>query len=223
TLPTATTIDAVRVRFLADGRHQLPTRVGLDVDGRRVATTNISPSEASPEVTLRFAPVRRRQIHIVVDAVQGAAQDPNPSLPVGVAEVRFGVRPLVTTASRVDGRCRRDLLRIDDRPVPVRIAGPVTDIRSGLPIQPCDGGIELAAGSHTVTTPRGLDSGIDIDRIVLRGPAANTVSADTSASPAVHLRSFGRDHATVDVTSDGKPFVLVLSESVSPGWHVSSR
>jgi hypothetical protein len=75
-----------------------------------------------------------------------------------------------------------------------------------------------------VRTTNGFATGLDIDRLVLRSPAAGSVLAPTPPpSPAVRVRDEGRTRLAVDVdgAQPGTPFWLVLGQSHSEGWRAA--
>jgi len=155
--------------------------------------------------------------------------DPNPSevLPVAIAEVAGAGLPRAVDPATVDGRCH-PLLTVDGAEVQVRAVGATSDARAGLALEPCDGPLALGAGTHTIASGRGVDTGWDVDRLVLSsdadggpdGPAARGAPR-SEAGTTVEVE---RDHRGTDydlaLTTDGEPFWLVLGQSDDRGWSL---
>ena len=72
TVPEPLTFDHLDLEIVADGRHSVPTQLGLDVDGERVGTVDIPPIDDLP-------------------TVDGRPQE-NGTVPVRVAAARTGHR-----------------------------------------------------------------------------------------------------------------------------------
>jgi hypothetical protein len=241
------TINYLDLGVIADGRHSVPTRLRLDVDGksREIAVPPIAdtPGQRAPtEVRIAFPAVRGRRIRLTIDDVREErtllfATGATRLEPVGIAG--FGI-PAVTTrpanTGAVDSGCRSDLVAIDGRPVPVRVTGAVAAARTtaGLAVTLCRGAIGLGAGAHVVTTARGKDVGFSIDRLVLASGTATTplsvasghvrvasVGAPVQATrtPVVDVVRNGDTKLRAHVAGATKPFWLVLGESQSRGWH----
>jgi hypothetical protein len=236
TLGNRVDVDDITLDLVTDGHHQVPSRISVLVDGARVTSLSIdrikdaSSLGATTPVTLSIPPTSGTRVRIVIDSVRTAANSTDAYLPIAVAEIGFVGAPLVVSVATLEAECQRDLISVDDRPVGVRIVGDDDDLRTGLTVEPCDQPLRLAAGSHTMTTARGLDRGIDIDRVVLRSDATGAAAeggvarglSRTDAAATVTVDHDSRDSIATKVTSDGEPFWLVLSESLSEGWDPSS-
>lgn len=227
-LAQPTAVDGATITVVADGRHSVPTKIRVEADGVSVTTVELPPvadgtSEgAAREVPLRFGPVTASRLRFVVDSVRAVATRDDRTLapraaPVGIAEVDVGGVPRAPVAGVAPTTCRDDLLRVDDAPVAVR--------RVGEALEACGGPLTLAAGSQVLRSGVGLDTGIDIDRVVL------TSGADGAAAPPDAFRSSvarpgarvrvvdsGATTHDLEVHSSGKPFWLVLGQSLSVGW-----
>ena len=85
-------------------------------------------------------------------------------------------------------------------------------------------------GSNTLRTVAGLDTGIDLDRLVLSSDAerAGHHGRRRSGAPLdesgaqVRIADSSPDSYDLDVRTDGKPFWLVLGESHSDGWEAKA-
>lgn len=235
TLDSPVTIEGVELDVVADGRHSVPTRLRLEVDGVPSATLDVPPiadgaAGSTRPVSLAFAPVTGRAIRLVVEATRPVVTIDDRShagvaLPVAISDARIGGVPVPAVVDEIDAPCRDDLVRIDDRPVPVRIEGAAADARRGLAVEPCDGGLALGAGSHTLRTAAGLDTGIDIDQLVLSSDALGAPAAVeplgaplTSSGARVEVLDHGPSSYDLRVRTDGEPFWLVLGESYSDAW-----
>lgn len=245
---TPITLDHLDLSVIADGRHSVPTRLRLDVDGKTreltmPAIVDRSAPNATTAVHLTFPELHGNKIRITIDGVRqeqtrlfGTGQ--TRVEPVGITD--FGV-PGVAAGSaassasagsaRVDSGCTKNLVAVDGRPIAVRVTGTTQGAQTayGLTVTPCGGSLQLGAGTHVVTTAEGKQVGFSIDRLALAsGTSAVPVSV---ASGRVKVSSPAPTPAVVDVTKNGdtkmrvhvsaatKPFWLVLGESQSPGWH----
>jgi hypothetical protein len=239
-LPARTTVDHVDLTVVADGRHSVPTQFTLTVDGNPASTFTIPPLTdgrkpgTTRTVTVPFAPVTGQHFRLTVDAVRPkltrvAVNRPLVEAPVALAEVGLAGVPTPSTATVVDTGCRSDLLRINDAPVAVRVMGPAADARSGLALLPCDGAVALDRGSTTVEAAKGLDTGIDLDRMVLSSDRAGQPTPPTVLGTPLHesgatarVVDSTPDSYDVKVHTDGKPFWLVLGESSNDGWKATA-
>jgi len=132
-------------------------------------------------------------------------------------------------APAMSGRCRDDLVTVDGEPLGVRVVGPTADARRGLAVEACAGPVPLEAGSHTLRAIAGLDSGIDLDRLVLTsdeaGAPAPVAPRGGHEAPAAEISVETSRADTIDlrVTTDGQPFWLVLGQSANRGWTANGR
>ena len=104
----------------------------------------------------------------------------------------------------------------------------------------CDPELELTAGNHVVRSAPGVNTGMDVDRLVLGSEAggdamplgvggnlAAPVAAATTAgggdAPRVKVVDNGRTkmEVRVDGAVPGQPFWLVLGQSYSEGWRAT--
>ena len=236
-VPTPVAVDSVDVTIVADGRHSVPTRIRIEADGTPVATVPVpevadgAEPGATARVSLPFPPVQARQLRLVVDgvrrsSVEGADLAPEPSLPVALAEVEQDGVPRQAGPAEVPATCRDDLLRIDGEDVGVRLVGSQDDARDGLAVEACGSDIDLTAGSHRLEARPGLDTGIDLDRLVLSSGADGTPapvgarggpSRDVGSSATV--LDAGPTSFDLSLQTDGEPFWLVLGQSASEGWE----
>lgn len=234
------TVDRADLAIVADGRHSVPTTLRLEADGVPVRTLIVPPiTDGAAEgdtrtVSVPFEPVTARSLRLVVETARpvttiddrtGAAV----ALPVAIAETGLAAVPFPAPPAAVPDTCRADLVSVDGHPLAVRVQGDAAAGRSGLALDACAGALDLGPGSHRVRTAPGLDTGLDVDRLVL------TSGADAAAAPATPLgANRGESGATVRVgdsgptsfdlrvRTDGKPFWLVLGQSQSDGWRATT-
>ena len=248
--PSALTIDHLDLEVVADGRHSVPTRIGVEADGRRVASLALPPIAdrvtpgATVPVRLRLpTPVTATRWRMVVDE---AREIPTVDwstravrvLPIAVAEVGVpGVAWVAPTRTFSTG-CRSDLLTVQSRAVPLIISGTIDAAISGDPLEvrACgDEAIVVDAGHTELRATHGALSGIDLDRVVLRSAPGGGADHRSSARRADDGGSIGRapsltvvdsvpDALTVGVTNaqPGEPFWLAFGQSWSDGWTATS-
>ena len=233
-------VDRLELTVIADGRHSLPTRLLIDVDGDEVVVdvptieeSDTANATATVSVEMpRALTGRRLRISVQeIDARQGSSYyDSAPrDLPVAIAST--GIVATNWTRRSLDlGGCRHDLLAIDGEAVGVVLRSsdrtasespPELD-RPEFVISTCgDTPIALAAGTHTVTTARGVDTAIDIDRLVIEPATHSTVVSGAPDEPSRDVRvvNDGRTSMTIEVAQGARAAWLVLGQSHNAGWH----
>jgi hypothetical protein len=237
--PDPVTVRRLDVAVVADGRHSVPTRLRLEVDGEARSIelpeiVDVAQAGAVTPVSVQVEPVTGREVRVMVDEVRPVTavpgdRDPRAPLPVALADVGVDGAPVPTDPGDVPEDCRRDVLRIDGRLVPVRVEGRATDGRRGLDLTVCEGPIALDGGEHDLRTRPGLDSGLDVDRLVLASDAAGApANAGRRGAPldragaTVEVRSEAPAGTSVEVETDGRPFWLVFGQSANDGWHAET-
>ena len=157
-------------------------------------------------------------------------------MPVGIAELGIAGLAAAVPTGAFDSGCRTDLLTVDDQAVGVELTGVMADAKAGRPLtvapcNPADGGLPLGPGEHVLRTAKGIDTGIDFDRLVLQsaagGDAPATISppgAGHAAGPVVHVDHQGRTDADLTITNPtpGTPFWVVLGQSHNDGWTATA-
>jgi arabinofuranan 3-O-arabinosyltransferase len=247
---TPHTVDHLDLSVVADGRHSVPTKLHLEVDGQPSAALTVPPIAdgtvpgAVTTVSLPLpGPITASRLRIVIDGVR-AIQTPDWStrvlrtMPVALAELGVPAleRPVPTGAFSTG--CRTDLLVVDGAPIPVEATGTVADAIAGAPLAlaTCDHQpVALTSGDNELRGTSGAASGIDIDRVVLRSapgglPAADTsdtlrasVAAQDGPAPATAVLHAQADSLTVrvDGARPGDPFWLAFGQGWNTGWHAS--
>ena len=185
--------------------------------------------------TVRFEPLTTDELQVVVEAIRPVESIEYYSeapgvLPIGVAELGIpGVqRPTPSTA--LETTCREDLLELDGDPIGLRVSGSIEDAaaRSALVVEPCGDaadGIDVGAGDHVLRAAKGAETGLDIDRLVLRsevsgqeGGAPGGSGAAATGAPELETVGSGRTSHDLRVRGASEPFWLVLGQSHSLGW-----
>ncbi len=192
------TIDHVDLRVVADGRHSLPTRLSLEVDGRKVTTWQLpviadgdSPNNTT-KVSLRLpTPLTGSRVRLVVDAVRQISttewrtRTPR-TLPVALAEVGVAGLGRPAPSGLFSTGCRSDLLSLDGRALPVEVSGSMQEAVTGAPLLLTSCGdapeVALQAGGTELRSAPGTLSGVDIDRIVLRSASGGAADPRTDAT-----------------------------------------
>ena len=185
----------------ADGRAE-----SVEVDREGIIRITPSPDDSGVDRRLTISIVDYERLESIDRRTGGTIRQP-----VGVSEI-VGATPLrldvVWTTS-----CRDDLIRLDGRAVPVRLGGRVDRLLEGAPldIESCGDVIDLAVGSHRLETTSELDTGLAIDRVVLR-----------STTPA---NSPGAEPVDVDVSRASRTFATPTCASTCvieglDGWNV---
>ncbi len=238
------TASSLNLSVIADGQHSVPTAVRLLVDGRpRALLTLPALADGSRPGTvgsarLSFPRVSGRTFTFEVAAVRAEntidfySRAPH-QLPVAIAEVGLAGIRTASPPARLPAVCRSDLLTIDGKPLAIRLTGTTSDAaaRRGLGIESCDTRLPLAAGRHVLRAAQGRFSGVDLDRLLLSsgaGPATagggSARPAGPAASPAVTVVRHGPVSTALHVSgaSPGKPFWLVLGQSLSNGWSATT-
>jgi arabinofuranan 3-O-arabinosyltransferase len=242
------TFDHMNLQIVADKLHSRPTLLELTVDGqvRWIKLPELPVHEkrnSVDSVVVHFPAVTGNHIAVKIASireVRTASRDSKPLAPVGIAELGIPGLRLPPQPAQLPGTCRSDLLRIDGRPVPVRIIGSSADAESLKPltIETCDPAdpsaqptVQLAPGAHELDTKSGQLTALQLDRLVLAsapGGGAGTTAAGKLTglggpltAPKLTISHQGRTKMQVKVTGATAPFWLVLGESQNAGWRAT--
>ncbi|MDX2379135.1 MAG: alpha-(1-_3)-arabinofuranosyltransferase family protein [Acidimicrobiia bacterium] len=224
--------DHVTMSWLDDDLHSAPTEVVLRGDDGQPRTIPLSPGVTSDGVATASVAIdryvsERSQItvteiapRLTIAELSGVAQE----LPIGIVEIRLGDTPNPTfdRSLPLSEACRDNLVEIDGIPVAVRLIGTRDGAltRSELALETCNGPINLAAGAHRIRALPGVDSGFDVDRLVLDGPSS---PADQTAPRASEATDVTVDHHSAtrldaDVAASASSSWLILEQSWNEGW-----
>lgn len=250
------TVSRLDISVLNDGRHSVPRLLDVSVgDGygtpvtQRVDLGEI-PDQTTPNghatvsVTLPKAvtgsditvSIPRQPLSSVRDVwTRDYFSGAMVPMPVGIVDLGIAGLRAPAMASRIDDRCRTNLLTVDGKKVGVTISGTTADALAGKPLRiaTCDDEpIDLTAGTHELSTAQGSIVGFDLDGLVLRSAAGG--AADTATGPVGTQSTVGdgRPDVTVDargatsvdltVTGADDRFWLVLGQSYNLGWHATA-
>jgi arabinofuranan 3-O-arabinosyltransferase len=247
------TFDHLDLQVVADGRHSVPTRVRIDADGQSrtvdIPAIGDQPGEnATVPVSVGFEPVTAGTVRVTIESVREVTTREYYSntpivTPAALAELGIPAVQRPPLAESMPSTCRDDLLTIDGEPVPVRVTGSVADASAGRPFaaEPCDpttgaassSALRLDRGQHVLRTALGLDTGVDLDGVVLGSDAGGSPLAlgprgavpanaqPSGGAPKVETVSSGRTKMKLRVTGADQPFWLVLGQSHNRGWVAS--
>jgi hypothetical protein len=256
TTPEPVHVGSLDLRVLADGRHSVPTQVRIDAGGQS-RTVDVPPVTDQPtadravDVPLEFEPLTGDTFRFTVTAVRPVStieyhENQPIVMPVGIAEVGMPGVVRSPAPSQVPSVCRADLVSFDGDAHGVRLAGSTASAVDGgvLAVEPCDlagaGGstaLALDEGDHRVVTTPGVQTGVDVDGLVLGsnaegeplalgdGGSLAALRADRPAAdaPRVEVVRNGRTDLALRVhgARPGTPFWLVLGESNNAGWKAT--
>ena len=238
----AITFDHMNLQIVADQVHSRPTLLELTVDGQvrwlRVPALPVHAKQDSVDsVEVHFAAVTGSHISVriaSIDPVTTPSQytKPNVLTPVAIAELGIPGLNLPPQPAQLPGTCRSDLLKIDGKPVPVRITGSSSDAEhlQPLTISMCDPSdpaasptLQLGPGPHELDSTAGQLTALELDRLVLASAPGGGVTGlgATPAAPKLTISHNGRTKMQVKVSGATAPFWLVLGESQNAGWKAT--
>jgi arabinofuranan 3-O-arabinosyltransferase len=247
--------DHLNLQVIADGRHSVPTLLRITTNTGDDVLVQVPPIrdrkafDAVVDVPLHFRQVTGSVIRFTVEKVREERtinwySERPIVLPFAISSIGLpGVHFTPEDPNKpIFPLCRNDLLRIDGKPVWLKVEGTVGAAESGdgLKVTGCGPdrhGIRLSAGRHRLVTALGQKAGIDLDRLVLDSaaggaallpladgdvpPVAGSLGGEGVAplsAPHVKVLSAGSTHARLLVTGADRPFWLVLGESINKGW-----
>ena len=225
-LPSPITFDHLALSVVADRRHSIPATVEVSattattgttetrdlallpiarstVEGTTVTAPFSFPALTGTRIKVTFTDVRLRHDTLLTGRR-------TPALPIGIAELGIPGLRVPAAPATLPGSCRSDLLRLDGRPLAVRVVGrTATALGDGqVTVEPCGAdahGIHLAAGRHVVesalptapvstapagagpsTAPGALPAvpGWSVDRLTLSSVAGGGPAAEGSVAAA---------------------------------------
>lgn len=247
TYPDAVTVDEPSMVVRTDGKHSVPTRVSVSVDGGEAVSVELPEVELgtvtgaergrTTELSLGTGPLTGSTFRFTIDDVAEAASRDwfgggRTVLPVGIAEIGLPVVEPPDSDTPLSSACRDDLVRIGDTKVPVRLIGTVGDAVGGrqLRIEACGPPVTIPEGRTLLSSGDGLETGIDVDLLTLASEAGGGGGADTLADPpgtgpvppTTDVERTGRLDWQVDVRGADEPYWVVLGQSFGDGWHATT-
>ena len=226
------TADHFEIDVVVDSLHSVPTAFKVLVDGVDAGTieTGLALADNPPNsVATVTAPLERPATTIRLVAEQVSERltpdwhsNTLQALPISIAEARFGNDGAEPGRSgRLDTGCRDDLLAVSGAPVPVRVTGLAEDAeaRRRLDLEGCEPAT-LTSGETLIVAAAGLDTGIDVDQIVLSSPASSPLPV--AATAAVHVHRATDTEIDALVPAAGANRWLVLGQSHNRGWHATA-
>ncbi len=226
------TVSQATFAVLNDGRHAVPTSIRITSgDSSRVVnlpfTLNPKATEgATNSVTVHFAPLTGSTFSYTIETIMG-----NPIVdritggvnhtPLGIAEISVPGIATISTPTTINTGCLSNVLRIDGHDVPVTISGTLDEVQRGLPlsVSSCASSVTLSAGMHDVESSLGAMSGFQLDDLVMTSRVAPQPSVTAISDLAGRWQSRSQVTANVEPRDGGR--VLVLGQSMSPGWRAT--
>lgn len=245
TQPGPAPLDRLDLKVVADARHSMPRRLGIEVDGERVATVDVPlrPDDAGDGDTVAVpvelaTPVLATTVRVVVDEVhEDLTREWSSHVllarPVAIAELGWAGASIRPAIGAFASGCRDDLLSLDGAPLPVQVEGSSDDAATGGPLRlaACNGApLILPAGSTVLRATDGRTTGLDIDRVTLRSSAGGLPAigrgtlraevADDGRSPTVEVLEQADDAVGLRVSGarPEAPLWIALGQSFNLGW-----
>ncbi len=235
------------LKIVSDQQHSIPTAVTVTAGGRSeevtlpaIASSRISGAVTDVPIALPEA-LTGQTIRLTIAAANLKyttnyySQSPQ-SLPVGIAELGIPALSARPVQAQLPTTCRGDLVSVDGAPLWISVTGSTATAlaRGSLTVSLCGPdatGLTLSAGDHTIRSTLGQDVGFDIDQLALSssaggGPDPILPGGDfaVQAPPPAPATRVVSEHATsaqltiAGVTRGTAPFVLVMGQSINPGW-----
>ena len=239
--PGVVSFDRLDLQVVDDGRHSVPSRLRIEADGGPAVVVGVPRSGGGGPVLLP-QPVSGRTFRVTVEAVTPVTtvdyySEQPIALPIGIAELGIPGLTVAPPPAAVPDECRSGLLTVDGEDVPLAVDGGPGALLAGeaVALRPCGPSgtrLDLSSGTHDIRTTPGRDTGIDVDRIVLRsaagggpGPASGLLAADAGERPPAEAAVAGETATGMEVAvtgaEAGEPLWLELGQSFSPAWQAS--
>lgn len=229
TLPEETEVSGLRVTPSRTQPPAHPTMVAVDL-GNGPQVRQLPPAAKSQ--TLALSPHRTSRITVSLldwnDVIDRTALGFDQLKPPGLAEITAldGRGHPIAAADAAANRARAVSLPCGEGPiigvagqfVPTSVSTTVGDLLDGAPIsaRPCRAEpIALPAGEQELLISPG--NAFVVDGVQLSGPLAREIRPAATTSPETDR--WGADRREVTVERADRDRVLVVPESVNPGWH----
>lgn len=206
-----------------DQRHSTITRVIVTLDDVSTVLDVPTPDDQGRS-TIEFPAVAARALSLTIDdIVPRTTVDRRYAettvLPVAIREIEASSIAAPRPATLAP-ECRTDLVEIDGQAVPILVTeATIAQVLAGsaVRVQTCDSAVvELAAGTHRLSTAAGLATALDVDQIVLNSGEP----AHTTSQPRVIVQRT-RTTRTATVTDCPAGCWLILGEGYNDGWQAS--
>jgi arabinofuranan 3-O-arabinosyltransferase len=247
-VPEPITFDHLDLDIVADGRHSVPTQIGIDADGQRVGTIDIPPiadlplvdgrNQENATVPVRIdlpAPVTGSTLRFTIEGVRELStrdwySNHMTTAPVSIAELGIDGLHADAPPATFDSGCIDTLLSVDGNPLSIRVHGATEDAlaRQALTAEACGpdaDGVELDAGEHIFRTTAGTVTGIDLDRLVFASERGgdplplDQLPSQVPAGPTVTVDAQLAVESRGTVAGTEQPYWLVMGQSLSKGWN----
>lgn len=161
-------------------------------------------------------------------------------LPSAISEIRFdGASPLVTPVDTIRFTCRDDLLTVDGVGIPLTFEMPTEQFLRGdaIAAEPCDAdngvdtgvdgaangeadiAVSLEPGEHRIASTSSSDTGVDVDRIVIR--QRDEVVAGGLDVTAPVLDDSSRRSRSIEVPTCPTGCWVIVGEGHNGAWSAS--
>lgn len=243
TVPKPLTFDHLDLQVASDGRHSVPTRMHLTVDGAEPIPFDIPPIADQPDVdsTTKVTiplphPVTGSTLRFTIDDVRKVStlewySDGTTVMPVSIAEIGVPGLHLDKPGANFDSGCVDNVLSVDGKAVSMQVKGTTDDAldKQAMPAVPCGpdaaSGVAIRQGDHVLRTGIGRDApvGIDLDRLALRsGPGGGALTpvrqpaGRSDTATAAHLTVTGTGRVSSSATID-------VSQNAKPFWLIMGQ
>jgi arabinofuranan 3-O-arabinosyltransferase len=216
-------VDTLTLQQPVDELHSTITGIAVANDTTTMDLT-VPPPDADGISTVELAtPLPTGPLQLSITAIEPRLTTDRRfaepiTLPVALREVTSpGLSRSVPAATTSQPTCH-GVGELDGAPLGVELDGDlIARLMAGdaVDVPTCDGAdIELAAGTHRLSTTPGIETGIDVDRVVLR--TADAAPSDGSTPQVTVTRTRTSRTATVEACPDG--CWLVMGEGFNVGW-----
>lgn len=221
-------VTSFTIRQVVDEQHSLITAVRVTIDATTFDLAVPAPDEAAASAVSLPAGATGGTLTLTVTEIDEKTTVDRryvevTTLPVAIAELAgLPTEDPVSLGDYVD-LCDDSFVSIDGQPVPLQLsAADQIAIAAGesVRVTTCEGvSLALAEGDHRVATTSGLDSGIDVNQVVLD----DGVAAATEIAPAAATVTVQRTRTTRTATVAACPTGcwLIMGEGFNEGWSAS--
>ncbi len=209
-----------------DGLHSLITAVAVSSGDREQQLVVPAPDAAGRSTITLPAPVSGDSLRLVVTDVRRAITYDRrfaeaTTLPVALRDVvGAGINRTVSVEPTLQPGCIDSLLDVDGTPVGIRLDGDaIAALQAGdATTVPLCTPLDLAPGTHRVTSVKGTDTGIDVDQVTLRDLDAPTPQAGEPTQVIGVEVQRSRTSRTVTVGACPAGCWLIMGEGWNTGW-----